>query len=93
MIAESLPPDLGQFVEQQVAAGRYQSEQDLVTDAVRVLRELETRQERLREDVRQGMEQLEQGEFCEYDLDELRQLFDGLKERARNSREAPREEP
>ena len=34
----TLPPDLGQFVQEQVAAGNYQTEQELVADAVRVLR-------------------------------------------------------
>ena len=30
MIVPALPPELGEFVEQQIAAGKYHSEEDLV---------------------------------------------------------------
>ena len=86
MSIPTLPPDLGQFVQEQVAAGRYETEQELVVDAVRVLRELQARQQQFHEDVRLGMEQLGRGEFIEYDDAELRGLFDELKVRAQNRR-------
>ncbi len=82
MIAQSLPPELEKFVEEQVAAGNYQSEQDLVINAVRVLRSVQDRQRRFCEDVRLGMEQLERGEFTEYDEDGLRKRFEDLKQQA-----------
>jgi len=82
----TLPPDLGQFVQEQVAAGRYQTEQELVVDAVRVLRELQARQQQFHEDVRLGMEQLGRGEFIEYDDAGLRGLFDELRLRVENRR-------
>ena len=44
MIVPALPPDLGQFVEQQIATGKYHSEEELVVDAVRVLRRLAAQQ-------------------------------------------------
>jgi putative addiction module CopG family antidote len=87
MISELLPPELGEFVEQQIATGRYESEKELVTDAVRVLRELDTHHEQFSEDVRLGMEQLAAGDFEDYDHNELRDLFDGLMERARKRSE------
>lgn len=82
----TLPPDLGQFVQDQVAAGRYQTEQELVVDAVRVLREIQARQQQFHEDVRLGMEQLGRGEVIEYDDAGLRELFDELTIRAQNRR-------
>lgn len=88
MSLPTLPPDLGHFVQEQVAAGRYQTEQELVVDAVRVLRELQARQQQFHDDVRLGMEQLGRGEFIEYDDAGLRGLFDELKLRAQN-RHAP----
>ncbi len=80
MIGPSFPPELERFVEEQVAAGNYQSEQDLVVSAVRVLRDVESRQNQFREDVRVGIEQLERGDVTEYDEAGLRRLFDELKQ-------------
>jgi Arc/MetJ-type ribon-helix-helix transcriptional regulator len=84
MIHESLPPDLGQYVEQQVAAGNYHSEEDLVVSAVRVLRDVQARQRQFVEDLRLGMEQLDRGEFNEYGEEGLRQRFEELKQRVRS---------
>lgn len=84
MIVPALPPELGQFVEQQIATGKYHSEEELVVDAVRVLRRLADQQHVFRDTVRQGMEQLARGEFTEYDDESLVELFDGLKQRAMN---------
>ena len=58
MIVPALPPELGEFVEQQIATGRYRSEEDLVVDAVRVLSRLAARQHEFHDAVRQGREQL-----------------------------------
>ncbi|MCE5267033.1 MAG: type II toxin-antitoxin system ParD family antitoxin [Planctomycetaceae bacterium] len=82
MISPAFPPELEQFVEEQVAEGRYGSPQELVVTAVRVLREVEARQSQFGEDVRLGVEQLERGEFNEYDEAGLRERFEELKRRA-----------
>ena len=58
MIVAALPPELGQFVEQQIATGKYHSEEELVVDAVRVLRLSADQQHAFHDAVRQGMEQL-----------------------------------
>jgi len=84
MICQPFPPELEQFVAEQVAAGNYQSEQELVVSAVRVLRDVQAKHQAFYEDVRLGMEQLEHGDVTEYDEAEFRQLFEELKQRARN---------
>ena len=81
MIVQSFPPELESFVAEQIAAGNYQSEQDLVVNAVRVLRDVQAKRRQLREDVRLGVEQLERGEYTEYDEAGLRQLFEKLEQR------------
>ena len=91
MISQPLPPELGQFVEQQLASGKYLSEQELVVDAVRVLREVEAQQRQFHEEVQLGMDQLERGESNEYSLQQLRERFEQLKDRARRRIEASRE--
>ena len=91
MISQPLPPELGQFVEQQLASGKYRSEQELVVDAVRVLREVEAQQQEFHRDIRLGMDQLERGESNHYSLEQLRERFEQLKDRARRRIEANRE--
>jgi putative addiction module CopG family antidote len=83
VIPEPLPPELGLFVEQQLASGKYHSEQELVVDAVRVLREVEARQQQFCEEVQLGIGQLDRGEATEYSMEQLRERFDQLKDRAR----------
>jgi putative addiction module CopG family antidote len=65
MSIPALPPELGQFVQEQVAAGTYQTEQELVVHALRVLRELSAREQQFHDDVRVDMEHLQRGEFVE----------------------------
>ena len=84
MIVPALPPELGQFVEHQIATGRYHSEEELVVDAVRVLRQVADQQQTFHDAVRRGMAQLAQGEYTEYDDERLVALFDGLRQRALN---------
>jgi Arc/MetJ-type ribon-helix-helix transcriptional regulator len=88
MIAQSFPPELEQFVEEQLAAGNYQSQQDLLVSAVRVLRDVQIRRRQFLEDVRIGVEQLERSEYTEYDDAGLCHLFEELEQVAKNRAEA-----
>ena len=82
MISQPLPPELGQFVEQQLALGKYQTEQELVVNAVRVLREVEIQQRQFHNDIQLGIDQLDRGQVNEYSLEQLRERFEQLKDRA-----------
>jgi antitoxin ParD1/3/4 len=89
MPADSLPPDLAQFVADQLAQGKYDSASDVVCDAVRLLREREERLSNLRADVDQGISQLTAGEYAELETDDdIDRFFDDVLARAavRNSR-------
>jgi putative addiction module CopG family antidote len=81
MLGQPLPPELGQFVEQQLALGRYRSEDELVVDAVRVLRDVEAQQRQFHSDIERGFDQLDRGEANQYSLEQLRERFDCLKDR------------
>jgi Arc/MetJ-type ribon-helix-helix transcriptional regulator len=83
MISSSFPQDISSFIAQQLAEGKYRTEEELMVEAVRVLREVESHQRQFADDVRLGMDQLERGEFNEYDEDGLRDRFEELKDRAR----------
>ena len=74
MIA-TLPPDLQQFVREEVASGHYRSEDELVLEAVRYYRESNVRLQRLREEIRTSLEQLDRGEGIELADDAAREAF------------------
>jgi putative addiction module CopG family antidote len=79
----SFPQDIDLFIAQQIAEGKYRSEEELMINAVRILREVEARKQQFAEELRFGFEQLERGEYHEYDETELRNRFEELKNRAR----------
>lgn len=68
----SLPHDLQQFVEREIASGRYRSEEDLVCEGLRLLRERERRLRALRQDVEPALEQLDRGEGEPLDAERIK---------------------
>jgi Arc/MetJ-type ribon-helix-helix transcriptional regulator len=82
MLNYPYPPELGNFIEQQIALGYYQSEEDLVVDAIRIMPKVKDQQREFVEDVRQGMDQLDRDEFSSYDENGLKQRFEDLESRA-----------
>jgi antitoxin ParD1/3/4 len=83
MSPDSLPPDLAQFVSDQLALGKYDTATDVVCDAVRLLREREERLKSLRTDIQKGIEQLDAGQCIELDADEdIDTFFDDVLARA-----------
>ena len=65
---KSYPPELEQFVQQELATGKYQSEDELVIAALTVFRELNTRYQHLRDDVQRAIVQADQGEVAPLDV-------------------------
>lgn len=89
----SLPPDLEQFVLDQLASGKYQSRSDLVCDAVCLMRDRERRREELRTEIDRGTAQLERGDFVELDSDAaLQDFFDDIEARGQQRLSAKRAE-
>lgn len=81
-MSESLPPELQQFVDQELASGRYQSIDDVICEALRLLRE--RKRYELREAIDAGLQSLDGGEGVELeDERSLRAFFDDVKERGR----------
>jgi Arc/MetJ-type ribon-helix-helix transcriptional regulator len=82
MIA-SFPPDLEQFMTREIAAGNYGSEQELLVDAVRTLRDNQARFHRFRDDLQTELARIDRGEgtVIEGD-DELTAFFAQLKNEA-----------
>lgn len=79
MITDALSPDLAQFVHEELAAGKYESADQVLCEAVRLLRDRERRLEALRKDIDVGLDQLARGEGIKIkDEEQLRAFFDRL---------------
>jgi Arc/MetJ-type ribon-helix-helix transcriptional regulator len=83
-MTEVLPPDLQQFVRQELANGAYQSEADLMADAVRLLRDSHLAWKDLQADVQSRLERLDRGDAIEIqDDDGLRAFLREIEAEAR----------
>jgi len=80
---DGLPADLEQFMEQELAAGKYASREELVAEALGLLREREHRVKALREEILPALESLDRREYIEYDERSLRELLNDVKTRCR----------
>jgi len=79
MINISLPADVEQFVVETVAEGQYANEQDVVTDAIRFLRDSKIRQKRLRKEIDEALAEIDRALGFEIDSDDaLAAFFDEL---------------
>ncbi len=79
MINVSVPADIEQFVHQTVAEGQYANEQELMTEAVRFLRDSKLRHQRLRKEIDEALTEVDRGLGIEIDSDDaLAAFFDDL---------------
>ena len=69
-MSEPLPLD--QFVEQQLASGKYHSRDELIETALRLLQEREAEYDRIAEKLRPAVEQFRSGHpGVEFDVDDI----------------------
>jgi antitoxin ParD1/3/4 len=81
-MSEAIPAEFQQFVQQEVASGRYRSAEEVVADGLRLLREQKLYD--LRKDIAAGLAQLDRGEGIELeDEQSVRAFFDDIKLRGR----------
>jgi putative addiction module CopG family antidote len=66
-----------QFIQEQIAAGRYVSPDEVVNAGLEMLR----KRQALLSFIDEGRRQLDEGEYTEYDEDGLRRRFEELQER------------
>ena len=77
-----LTAELEDLVKEEVASGSYQSPQEVIRDALQLLRERgEKKLEALQRDIQVGLDQLDQGEYDEYDEGNIRELAEDIKAR------------
>ena len=77
MITATIPAEFEPFIENQVATGRYHSPQEVVSDALRLLREQGL--EALRKEIQVSIDELDRGEEIVIDDEEaLTRFFDDI---------------
>jgi putative addiction module CopG family antidote len=64
-----LPDDLNEFVQQQLSSGAYASAEQVVGDALRLLRDVQSRREEFLAAARVGIDQADRGLLKPVDLD------------------------
>ena len=86
----SLCPELQQLVEQQIASGKYHTTDEVLTEALRALRDRDREAEvlELRRELQIGIDELDRGECEEYDESNIHELAAGVKRRGREMLEA-----
>ncbi len=81
----SLTPDLEELVRRKVDSGAYRSATDVVRDALELLEKRDARTlDSLRQGTQHAVDQIEGGEFTEYEADRLTELFDKVAAEGRN---------
>ena len=89
MVAVELSAELTEFVDREIANGRYQSREQLIADAVQRLQEQSQYEADLRAKIQVGLDELERGEGISIRGDgELRQFFDDIKSECRARHDA-----
>ncbi len=89
-MSHSFPPELQQLVSDQLATGDYSSEDEVLLAGVRLLADRTRQREELRRELQIGRDQLDRGEYTEYDEHTLRERFDQLKQRVQDRIEGHR---
>lgn len=74
-MADTFPPDVQQFVRQEIAAGNFRNEQELVVQAVRCLRDNEERFQQFRRQLQERVDSFERGEAIELEGEEALVTF------------------
>lgn len=76
---KQFPPDLESFINDQLSSGQYSSIDELLLESVRLLKARDQRSQQIQIAVKQGLHQLENGEFLDLDDAGLMQLRDEIK--------------
>ena len=83
----SLTPELEKLVNDRVSSGMYQTASEVIREALRALQQRDQLRERelqaVREKIHRGLEQLEHGEFTEYDEATVKNLAEEVKAQGR----------
>jgi antitoxin ParD1/3/4 len=77
-MAHVFPPDLERLVQQELATGKYKSEDEVLLEAMRLLRDRETHLQQFRKNLRARLDRLDRGEGTELDDESLAAFLDEI---------------
>lgn len=87
----SLPPQMAKFIRGKVKAGQYTDASEVVRDALRHMQEAEAADMNwLRREVRAGFDDIENGDYSDYDDAGLTDLAERVKARGREALKSAR---
>lgn len=84
----SLTPELERLINRKVKTGMYQTASEVVREALRVLKERDDDLARLKADIQKGFDEIERGEFTDYDEKSTPRLLAEIKARGRKRLDA-----
>ncbi len=79
----SLTPELEQLVAEKVNSGMYQTSSEVVREGLRLLKERDERLVALRRDIRTGLDEIDRGEYTEYEAGTVHKLAERVSTRGR----------
>ena len=88
----SLSTQNEKLVKEKMKSGEYGSPDEVLGAALRLLDERDKKLTALRADVQVGLDQLERGEYTEYDAQGLKELAERIKSRGRERLKAKRQQ-
>jgi putative addiction module CopG family antidote len=89
----SIPPDIESYVQEAIAAGRFESPEQAFREAFQLLQDQDRQRESLRTEVKRGFDQFDQGQGIELDEAGLRELFDDIQARGEARYERRKADP
>ena len=88
-MSHSFPPELQRLLHEGLASGQYQSEDEMLLEAVRLLRQRDTDLDQFKQNLKTRLARLELGEGIELEDDQaLRRFFDDIQARGHQRYEA-----
>lgn len=70
-MSTAYPPEILKFIEEEMAAGHYEDETALITEALEVFRELKQRHAELSQQIQQSLEEEKAGRVAALDISEI----------------------
>jgi putative addiction module CopG family antidote len=81
----SLPPEIEELVKKKLKNGEYRSADELVTEALRLLSKLDERKiSSIRKDLALAIDQMDRGDYSDYDEHTIDQLFEEISAEGKN---------
>jgi putative addiction module CopG family antidote len=78
MTTNALPADLVEFVQHEVAAGHYNSPEEVICDSLRLLRSKQEQLNNLRKELQPAIDRLDRGEGTVVKESEIRSYLENL---------------